>query len=374
MALFGSRSPEFTTGLNAVLGSGTYGVAYKVTHNHTEKVLKVVDLYKLARIRDGMSEAEKIKKTSEQQTKLMLEFSQARILSQNCSGIVRSELAWHEEPNFYILMEFCNGGTLLSHWEDVSEQLENREIVINDNQNENPFVLRGGFRAFGDTVPLEKIMSQVLEGLVFLEQSKVAHLDLKLDNVFVDAMGNVKIGDFGLVKSVTAKKGAVSTIDGRSYGTEGYMAPEIVKGQPTTTKADVYSFGVMLYQCVMMRPVEKTDPLPLRINERLWPNNGGRASLAQRMLAENPASRPFASEILAMLTVSQFPPPCSRAMYRELLTSVTGHWQSRGAPAPAPPPPAPRQVTCIDPPAMARISVAPVTHARLPPSNGLAPG
>ena len=82
------------------------------------------------------------------------------------------------------------------------------------------------------------------------------------------------------------------------------MAPEIIRKQPVTSKADVYSFGVMLFMCVMMRGVEKTDPLPLRINERLWPNNGGRASLAQRMLAVDPASRPLASEIHAMLNVS----------------------------------------------------------------------
>ena len=69
------------------------------------------------------------------------------------------------------------------------------------------------------------------------------------------------------------------------------------------TKADVYSFGVIIFSCVMLRGAEKSDPLPLRINEKLWPNNGIRASLAQRMLSEDPASRPLASEIHTMLTV-----------------------------------------------------------------------
>jgi serine/threonine protein kinase len=102
-------------------------------------------------------------------------------------------------------------------------------------------------------------------------------LDLKPDNVFINQYGDLKIGDFGLCKSVTTKKGAVSTIQGNSYGTEGFMAPEIVKGKAVTTKADVYSFGVIVFYCVMLRGVEKTDPLPLQLNARLWPNNGNRA-------------------------------------------------------------------------------------------------
>ena len=54
----------------------------------------------------------------------------------------------------------------------------------------------------------------------------------------------------------------------------------------------------------MLRSVDRTDPLPLKINEELWPNNGNQVSLAQRMLEENLALRPLASEILAMLKVS----------------------------------------------------------------------
>jgi serine/threonine protein kinase len=81
------------------------------------------------------------------------------------------------------------------------------------------------------------------------------------------------------------------------------MAPEIQKKLPVTSKADVYSIGVIIYICVMLRAAEKTGPLPLQINDRLWPNNGIRASLAQRMLAEDPALRPLASEIQTILTV-----------------------------------------------------------------------
>jgi serine/threonine protein kinase len=305
-----------------------------------ERVLKVVDLDKLSRVKDSDSAEDKGKKNAialKHQQRLMEEFVMAKNLSADCARIVRSEEAWHDPPKFYIMMEFCERGSLQDLWEEVYDQLENGEIIVGEDTNENPFISCGGMvSVFGSTtVPLEKIMFQILEALVFLEERRVAHLDIKPDNVFIDGNGDMKIGDFGLCKSVTTKKGAVTTIYGNSYGTEGFMAPEIIKGQPANTKADVYSAGVLIFLFVMLRSVERTDPLPLKINEKLWPNNGNRVSLAQRMLEENLALRPLASEILAMLKVS------IALLLR--MRVADQHLQSRGAPAPGPLP-APRQV------------------------------
>ena len=310
MSVFGSRSSDFT--ISGVAGQGAYGTAYIVrcTANGSEKVLKVVDLSKLSKCKGSDSADEKRKKMVLQQAQLMKEFVRANDISSDCHRIVRVEDAWYDEPNFYIMMEFCHGGTLHTPWEEVYDQLQNGDIVVREDVNENPFVVHGELSAtFGGDLPVNKIFIQISEALVFLERKSVVHLDLKPDNVFINQNGDLKIGDFGLCKSVTTKKGAVSTIQGNSYGTEGFMAPEIVKGQAVTTKADVYSFGVIIFSCVMLRGAEKTDPLPLRINEGLWPNHGNRAALVQRMLAENPASRPLASEIHAALTVSQLSPP-----------------------------------------------------------------
>jgi serine/threonine protein kinase len=304
MSLFGARSPDFSFGADPVIGSGAYGTAYKVTlkRDGREVVLKVVDLNKLSKIKGSDREDERKRKTMEQQEQLMIEFVRAKDISKNCPRIVRTEGAWYEEPKFYIMMEYC-ALTLQSQWDEVYDLLQDGEIVVNEGQNQNPFVLPGKLDVFGRSVPVDRIMSQVLEALLFLESKAVAHLDLKPDNVFIVANGDMKLGDFGLCRAVTAKKGAVSTIRGNSYGTEGFMAPEIINKLPVGTKADVYSLGVILYSCVMLRSAEKTDPLPHRINPKLWPNNGIRASLAQSMLLEDPASRPLASEIHAMLTV-----------------------------------------------------------------------
>jgi NIMA (never in mitosis gene a)-related kinase len=302
-ALFGSRTADFA--MRDTAGSGSYGTAYIVRCNSTarEMVLKVVKLYELSRVHKGDSPEEKLRKISFRQDQLMKEFVRASDISKDCPRFVRTETAWYEDQKFFILMEFCNKGTLQKQWDEVCEQWDNGEIFVREDLNHNPFIIRGGLAVFGeDAVPMDKIFCQFLEALAFLEYKSIAHLDLKPDNVFIDANGNLKIGDFGLAKSVSTRKGAVSTIQGNFYGTEGFMAPEITKKQPVNSKADVYSFGVILFSIVMLRFPKSTDHLPLRINEMLWPNNGIRASLAQRMLAEDPASRPSASEILSMLS------------------------------------------------------------------------
>jgi len=239
----------------------------------------------------------------------MLEFARARDLSHECLRIVRTEDAWFDEPYFYIQMEFCHRGSLQRPFEDAFDQLQEGEIQVNEVENQNPFVTRGGFpHLFGENVvPLEIIVPQMLEALVFLEAKHIAHLDIKPDNIFIDSNGDLKLGDFGLAKSATTRRALmtarVSTINGNSYGTEGFMAPEIKKGEVVTIKADVYSVGSTVYSFVMLRCAEPTDTLPLRINGKLWPNNKNLAIHVQRMLEENPKERPLASEIHSILTV-----------------------------------------------------------------------
>ena len=210
-------------------------------------------------------------------------------------------------------MEYCHRGSLQKPFADAVDQLQEGDIQVNEQENQNPFISRGGFSGlFGDNVvPLEKIFFHVLEALVFLEMKRIAHLDLKPDNIFIDSNGDLKLGDFGLAKSATTHRGLmtarVSTISGNAYGTEGFMAPEIKRQEAVTIKADVYSFGVIIFSLVMLRCAEARDTLPLRINGKLWPNNMNLAAHVQRMLEENPKKRPFASEIHKILTVLSQP-------------------------------------------------------------------
>jgi predicted Ser/Thr protein kinase len=86
----------------------------------------------------------------------------------------------------------------------------------------------------------------------------VVHRDLKPENVMLDREGEVKILDFGLAKVHAAPAPANDTAltqtaelvtqEGFVIGTPGYMAPEQAKGKGVDARADVFSFGVVLYE------------------------------------------------------------------------------------------------------------------------------
>ncbi len=85
----------------------------------------------------------------------------------------------------------------------------------------------------------------------------IVHRDLKPENLFVTSDGRVKILDFGLAKLRPSQPGGVNTDaptqkkltdPGTVMGTVGYMAPEQVRGQEADHRADIFAFGVILYE------------------------------------------------------------------------------------------------------------------------------
>lgn len=68
------------------------------------------------------------------------------------------------------------------------------------------------------------------------------HRDLKPDNIFFHN-GNLKLGDFGFCKTLGKSSDMASTM----LGSPIYMAPEVLKGEIYTSKADIWSLGVVLF-------------------------------------------------------------------------------------------------------------------------------
>lgn len=69
------------------------------------------------------------------------------------------------------------------------------------------------------------------------------HRDIKPENIFF-SNGKVKLGDFGFCKGLEAGEYMAKTM----LGSPIYMAPEVLKGERYTIKADIWSLGVVLYE------------------------------------------------------------------------------------------------------------------------------
>jgi hypothetical protein len=91
---------------------------------------------------------------------------------------------------------------------------------------------------------VEKIMD-VLEGLREAHRLGVVHRDVKPSNCFLEADGRVKVGDFGLAKSLAADARLTGT--GAFLGTPLFSSPEQVRGDPLGPQSDIYSLAATLY-------------------------------------------------------------------------------------------------------------------------------
>jgi len=103
---------------------------------------------------------------------------------------------------------------------------------------------------------------QVGEALSEAHSRGVIHRDIKPQNVIITPRGQVKVLDFGLARVAQAedtigpeaKTVTQLTEEGYIVGTVAYMSPEQLKGQPIDTRSDLFSFGVMLYECAAGKP------------------------------------------------------------------------------------------------------------------------
>jgi serine/threonine protein kinase len=118
-------------------------------------------------------------------------------------------------------------------------------------------------------LPLEdalELCRQIAEGLEAAHEKGVIHRDLKPANVMITAEEKVKILDFGLAKALSDETQSIDssqsptlteamTHPGVILGTAAYMSPEQAKGKEVDKRADIWAFGVVLFEMLTGRPL-----------------------------------------------------------------------------------------------------------------------
>lgn len=152
------------------------------------------------------------------------------------------------------------------------------------------------------SLPLERavnIVAKVAKALGYMHRRGIIHRDIKPSNIMIDALGIVKVTDFGLALQERTQR---LTADGSILGTLEYMSPEQASGETATALSDIYSLGAAFYELLTGRmPFEADTPLgvikkiqteepapPRSINSQIPP---GAEKIILKMMAKNPKKR-----------------------------------------------------------------------------------
>jgi YVTN family beta-propeller protein len=161
------------------------------------------------------------------------------------------------------------------------------------------------------------VCEQVAEALDFAHERGLVHRDVKPSNVLLDGRENVYLADFGLTKRLAEPHG----VEPGLFGTIDYIAPEQIRGEEVDGRADVYSLGCLLYECLTGEPPFRraTDAAALFAHlEEEPPAPPGLDEVTRKALAKDPDDRYGTCAQLVEaarqgLGLAQAPPPWWRA-------------------------------------------------------------
>ena len=120
----------------------------------------------------------------------------------------------------YFVMKFLRGGSLSS--------------ILGVRKKLNPPEIR-------------RLLLEAGSALGYAAQRGIVHRDIKPDNIMFDEFGQSLLTDFGIAKAASGQK---LTGTGMSIGTPHYMSPEQARAQPIDGRSDIYSLGIVAYQCL----------------------------------------------------------------------------------------------------------------------------
>ncbi|XP_043711169.1 serine/threonine-protein kinase STY46-like [Telopea speciosissima] len=244
------------------VASGSYGDLYKGTLCSQEVAIKVL---KPERVNENMQK----------------EFAQEVFIMRKVrhKNVVQFIGACTRPPTLCIVTEFMSGGS-------VFDFLHKQKGVF-----KLPSLL--------------KVAIDVSKGMNYLHQNNIIHRDLKAANLLMDGNEIVKVADFGVAR-VQTQSGVMTA----ETGTYRWMAPEVIEHNPYDHKADVFSFGIVLWELLTGKiPYEFLTPLQAAVGvvqKGLRPpipknTHPKLAELLERCWQQDPSLRPDFSEIIDML-------------------------------------------------------------------------
>eukprot|EP00457_Paulinella_chromatophora_P003414 gb/GEZN01003422.1/.p1 GENE.gb/GEZN01003422.1/~~gb/GEZN01003422.1/.p1 ORF type:complete len:480 (-),score=88.73 gb/GEZN01003422.1/:362-1801(-) len=200
-----------------VVGKGGFGKVNAVMHRPTNTMMAM----------KRMSKKKLIKKDAY----VVTSWRERNIMAQLSSPFLVNLLyAFQDKEDLFVIMPFMQGGDLRYYLNTVGPM--NEEVA----------------RFYA---------AEVILGLEELHSKHIAYRDLKPDNILFDSQGHMRISDFGL--GVILKEKNRYRTKG-SAGTAGYQAPEIMQRKTYTTTADIWSFGITLYEMLnCARPFSKSE-------------------------------------------------------------------------------------------------------------------
>ncbi|XP_064949688.1 serine/threonine-protein kinase STY46 isoform X6 [Musa acuminata AAA Group] len=244
------------------VASGSYGDLYRGTYCSQDVAIKVL---KPERVNVDMQR----------------EFAQEVFIMRKVrhKNVVQFIGACTKPPSLCIVTEFMSGGS-------VYDFLHKQKGVF-----KLPALLR--------------VAIDVSKGMNYLHQNNIIHRDLKAANLLMDENEVVKVADFGVAR-VKAGSGVMTA----ETGTYRWMAPEVIEHKPYDHKADVFSFGIVMWELLTAKlPYEYLTPLQAAVGvvqkglRPTLPKNTHPKldELLHKCWQQDPAARPDFSEILEIL-------------------------------------------------------------------------
>ncbi|XP_059640246.1 G-type lectin S-receptor-like serine/threonine-protein kinase LECRK3 [Cornus florida] len=203
---------QVTDGFKEELGSGSFGKVYKGTMSMLSS-LKMVAVKRLEKV---LAEGER-----EFQTEMKV------IGKTHHRNLVQLLGYCLDGPKRLLVYEYMSNGSLA----DILFAPENRP-------------------SWEERI---RLALDIARGILYLHEeceTQIIHCDIKPQNILMDEYRRAKISDFGLAKLL--KPNETRTFTG-IRGTKGYVAPEWHRKLPATVKADVYSFGIVLFEIICCR-------------------------------------------------------------------------------------------------------------------------